>query len=158
MRAWLFLISTIVAPSLWSQTGTLPRTNALVLEFVEGHYGKRVGRGECWDLAAQALNAAHARWDGQLEYGRLLDHTTEEVLAGDIIQLEEAEFRWEEAGAVNGITMPHHTVVVTGISSPGVFTIAHQNMEGIGRKVGPGELVLSRLIKGRVLIYRPVGD
>lgn len=157
MRTCLFCIAAIVATSGSSQTGTLPPMNARVLEFVEGHYGKRVGRGECWDLAAEALNAAQARWDGRLEYGRLVDHTKEEVLPGDIIQLEEAEFRWEEAGAVNGITMPHHTVVVTGIKSQGVFTIAHQNMEGIGRKVGAGELVLSRLIKGRALIYRPVG-
>lgn len=158
MRYWLILFAATIAAPASSQTGKLPPLNERVLEFVEDHFGKRVGRGECWDLAAEALNAAHARWDGRLEYGRLVDHTKEEVLPGDIIQLEEAEFRWEEGGAVNGITMPHHTVVVTGIRSQGAFTIAHQNMEGIGRKVGAGELVLSRLIKGRILIYRPVGD
>jgi hypothetical protein len=135
---------------------SLPPTNARVLAFVEQHIGKRVDRGECWDLAAKALNLADAQWDGDMGFGRLIDPSKEAVLPGDIIQLEGVEFRWTEDNAINAITMPHHTAIVYEVVAPGRFTIAHQNMEGIGRKVGLGELVLDRRVKGRILIYRPL--
>ena len=136
----------------------LPVINKRVVEFVNAHMGERVDRGECWDLAAFALNHAGAKWNGKLQYGRLLDHMKEQVLPGDIIQLEGVEFKWREGDATNVITMPHHTAIVYEVKSSRNYVVAHQNMQGIGRKVGVGTIVLDHRSKGKIMIYRPQGD
>ena len=136
----------------------LPVINQRVLEFVNAHMGERVDRGECWDLAAFALNDAGAKWNGKLQYGRLLDPGKEPVLPGDIIQLEGVEFKWHEGDATNVITMPHHTAIVYEVKSSGNYVVAHQNMQGIGRKVGLGTIVLEHRSKGKIMIYRPQLD
>lgn len=137
---------------------TLPVLNQRVVEFVHAHMGERVDRGECWDLAAFALNEAGAKWNGKLQYGRLLDPKKEQVLPGDIIQLEGVEFKWWEGDATNVITMPHHTAIVYEVKSSGNYLVAHQNMQGIGRKVGLGTIVLEHRSKGKIMIYRPQED
>lgn len=51
-----------------------PELNQKIITFVSQNIGKKVGRGECWDLAAQALNQAGASWDGQYNFGRVINH------------------------------------------------------------------------------------
>jgi hypothetical protein len=43
--------------------------NAKVLQYAESKMGQKVERGECWDLANQALKFAGARQPGQGGYG-----------------------------------------------------------------------------------------
>lgn len=141
---------------LLAQPDSVPPLNQRVVDFVREHVGRRVGRGECWDLAAQALDAAGAKWDGDYAFGRKLDPEKDTVLPGVIVQFEGAEFRWEEGRAIHTITMPHHTAVILEVKAPGSFVIGQQNTRETGRKVGTGELVLSRRVKGRIGFYAPV--
>ena len=72
------------------------------------------------------------------------------------MQFEGVEFRWEEGRATHTITMPHHTAIILEVKAPGGFIIGQQNTRETGRKVGTGELVLSRRIKGSIGFYAPV--
>ena len=61
-----------------------------ILAFCETNEGKKVGKGECWDLAKEALNQAKAVWTPPYEFGTVL--TKKEVLiAGDILQFEKVK-------------------------------------------------------------------
>ena len=141
---------------LLAQPDSVPPLNQRVVDFVREHVGRRVGRGECWDLAAGALDAAGAKWDGDYAFGRKLDPEREAILPGVIVQFEGVEFRWEEGRATHTITMPHHTAIILEVKAPGGFIIGQQNTRETGRKVGTGELVLSRRIKGSIGFYAPV--
>ncbi|QQR85161.1 MAG: hypothetical protein IPJ76_11085 [Flavobacteriales bacterium] len=131
--------------------------NEQVVDFAQERMGKKVGRGECWDLAAEALNNAGATWDGSYGWGVVLDPGKDSILPGDIIQFKDVELEWEEGNSRNRMTMPHHTAVVMEVKAPGVFIIAHQNFGPIGRKVGTTELVMAHVKKGRATFYRPQG-
>jgi hypothetical protein len=148
------LHAQVTNSDLRSTGGTV---NARIVEFVKSKQGKKVGHGECWDLAAEALTAAGATWDGQYTWGLEIDPLKDSVLPGDVIQFENVIFEWEEGNAVNRETMPHHTAVIVEVKAPGVFVIAHQNYGPIGRKVGTSDLVLARKTKGKLLVYRPQG-
>lgn len=50
--------------------------------------GKKVGKGECWDLAAGALNEVSAKWESPYEFGNEINDKNEIVFPGDIIQFE----------------------------------------------------------------------
>ncbi len=146
-----------------AQQDSLPKVSRRIVEFVREHMGERVGRGECWDLAAAALNAAGAKWDGDYGFGREVDPDREPVLPGDIVQFEGVEFKWEEGRDVHTIRMPHHTAVVLEVlgaasakKAPGAYVIGQQNTRETGRKTGTGDLLLSRRIKGRIAFFRPV--
>jgi hypothetical protein len=152
MRTLLFFLLCTTASLAPAQE---PSINACIIEHVDRWAGKRIGRGECWDLAAAALDSCHADWDHALGYGRRFDPAKEPVLPGDIVQFEGAEFRWTSDGSTNLITMPHHTAIIHKVLAEGHYTIAHQNMQGIGRKVGFGELVLAHRVKGRIVFHRP---
>jgi hypothetical protein len=66
---------------------TFPPTNIKIVEYVNTVIGKKVGRGECWDLANEALTYANARWEFPTKFGRPIDYKKEQVLAGDLIQI-----------------------------------------------------------------------
>jgi hypothetical protein len=68
---------------------TLPPLNRAVLQYVESVIGKKVDRGECWDLANQALTRINAKWDHQFKYGRLLNPQKDTIYPGDIIQFKD---------------------------------------------------------------------
>ncbi len=144
------------AAGLLAQPDSLPPLNQRVVAFVREQVGRRVGRGECWDLAAQALDAAGAKWDGDYGFGRKLDPDKETILPGVIVQFEGVEFRWEEDRAIHTVSMPHHTAIILEVKAPGSFIIGQQNTRETGRKVGAGELVLSRRVKGSIGFYAPV--
>ncbi|MEO8066543.1 MAG: CHAP domain-containing protein [Flavobacteriales bacterium] len=127
-----------------------------VAQFVHSKIGTTVGRGECWDLAAEALTQAGAIWDGKYTWGALIDPEKEEVLPGDVVQFENVVFEWEENNSLYRENMPHHTAVVLEVKDRGVFRIAHQNFGPLGRKVGLTELVLAHKKKGKLMIYRPL--
>lgn len=131
--------------------------NAAVVEFVNGKMGKKVGHGECWDLAAEALTAAGATWDGKYAWGLVIDPERDVVLPGDVVQFENVVFEWEDANSLYRESMPHHTAIIVEVKSPGVFVIAHQNFGPAGRKVVTGDLLLAHKKKGKLIVYRPQG-
>jgi len=153
---FIFCATVLLASGTVAQVEDLPIVNQRVVAFVRENMGRQVGRGECWDLAAGALNAAGARWDGYHGFGRPVDPEHGPVLPGDIVQFEGVEFRWKEGSEVHTVRMSHHTAVVMESRSPGVYVIAQQNTRTTGRRTSTGDLVLSRRIKGHIKFYRPI--
>ena len=49
---------------------SIPELNKQVIDFVKSKISKKVGRGECWDLASEALKSIDAHWDGRYKFGK----------------------------------------------------------------------------------------
>ncbi len=144
--------------SFSSDCDSIPGLNQRILEFVSAHIRKKVGRGECWDLAAEALNTHKAKWNGRYAYGREIQYQQECVFPGDMIQFEGVQFSYRIDNRIVTETMAHHTAVVYAVKGTGIFTIAHQNTSFSGKKVGLSDLDLSTIKRGRFKIYRPVSS
>ncbi len=134
---------------------SIPQLNQYILDYVSSNLKKKVGRGECWDLAAGALNSNKAKWDGRLKYGTPVMYQKECVYPGDILQFERVVIETRDARGYFRQEMPHHTAVVFQIHGTGHFTIAHQNYGNV-RRVGLAEIKLANVKSGKVMIYRPV--
>jgi len=146
----------LIAPERPAQSDVTPELNQHVVDFVKSKMGKKVGAGECWDLAAEALNTAGARWDGLYGFGDVMDWKKAEVFPGDIVQFENVDIERREGTAVRRERYGHHTAVIMEVRAKGDYTIAHQNMQGVGRKVGLGQLAMSDVRGGKLIFYRPV--
>ncbi len=133
-----------------------PPVNQAVAAFVRAHAGERVGRGECWDLAAEALDAAGAEWDGAYGYGTAINPMKDCVYPGDIIHFTNTTFRHYENGATRVDRMDNHTAVIMEVRERGVFSLGHQNTQATGRKVGFSEIDLRHIVGGKYVVYRPV--
>lgn len=154
----------LLAFSLFIATNTLaqkniPVLNKKIIKYVNSVKGKKVDRGECWDLANQALILINADWDRQYVYGNKLDPKKDRIFPGDLIQFKNVKIKYTEGTPENFRThtelMQHHTAIVYKVLSKGVYEIAHQNTGFSGRKVGISKLDLSTIIKGKTYFYRP---
>jgi hypothetical protein len=107
--------------------------------FAKRKLGHRVGDGECFALADQALKAAKAFsaadfgtitddadyiWGTQIQLGQLQ--------AGDIIQFRDYRFDLKTTDEDGGWSTqfqerPHHTAVVETVGSDGAVTVLEQN-------------------------------
>jgi hypothetical protein len=138
---------------------TIPPMNRTIVEYVSTVIGKKVDRGECWDLANQALKRVDAKWDLKFKYGKLLDPKKDTIYPGDIIQFKNVlvEYKTEIEGGtqISRETMGQHTAIVFKVNAPGDFQLAHQNTEFSGRKVGVSRFVLKNIKRGKIWIYRP---
>jgi len=134
----------------------IPELNKRIIEYVQSVIGEQVDRGECWDLAYQALNRFNAEWDGKFQYGKLINPKRETVLPGDIIQFKNVKIMYQITNTTYTEFMKQHTAIVYKVKQKNVFTIAHQNTEFSGRKVGLSDLNLNHVVKGVVKIYRPI--
>ena len=154
-RTILFLILLFPATQAIAQKN-IPELNKRIIEYAESVIGKQVDRGECWDLANQALNRFNAQWDGKFQYGKLINPKREPVLPGDIIQFKNVKIKYQITNTTYTEFMKQHTAIVYKIKHKNVFTIAHQNTEFSGRKVGLSDLNLAHVVKGNIKIYRPI--
>ena len=150
-----YLFSLILVFSPLSGQDAIPPLNQKILDYVESVIGIQVDRGECWDLAYQALDRNNAKWDGQFKYGRLLNPKNEQVYPGDIIQFKNVKVRYTKGQMIFTEVMEQHTAIVYKVIDKGRYEIAHQNNQFSGRKVGISEFNLNHVIKGKVYIYRP---
>jgi hypothetical protein len=130
-----------------------------VVTFAAGKQGRMVGRGECYDLADQALNQAGAKSapdygkvtdDADYEWGRRIE--LKDVEPGDILQIRDhkivirtdttikkvfanggsEEFdKWNEQDFKRG----HHTAIVNVNKGSGVLEVYEQNVKPGGKKV-----------------------
>lgn len=160
MRTFKLIIITAICLTVgrfiaYSQD-SLPELNKQVVEIVKTTIGKKVDRGECWDLANKVLTELKADWDLKYKYGNLVNYKKEIVYPGDIIQFEGVKVKYKKGNATYTESMEHHTAVVYRVISPGVFELAHQNTGFSGRKVGLSTLDISTIMKGKMSIYRPV--
>ncbi len=133
----------------------LPELNMQIVEYVESVMGEQVDRGECWDLANQALTRIDARWDGKYKYGREVNPKRREIYPGDIIQFKDVKVRYREGNTIYTETMAHHTAIVYRVLDEGVYELAHQNTGFSGRTVGVSKLDLGTVVSGRMWFYRP---
>jgi hypothetical protein len=134
----------------------LPELNQKVIDYVTSVIGQQVDRGECWDLANQALTRIGAKWDREYVYGKLLNPKKDEILPGDIIQFKNVNLKYRAGNMITTETMAHHTAIVYRVIGKDVFELAHQNTGFSGRTVGLSNLDLNTVQTGKMWFYRPV--
>jgi len=131
-----------------------------IVVWAQGRVGRQVGKGECWDLAEQALAHAGAKTSTDLsangQVGDDEDYVwgdvksdVKDAVAGDIIQMRdyvvttttETEYTFDD-GTVDtdtqaaSVERPHHTaVVVAGPDQNGVIKTLEQNVKPSGKVV-----------------------
>jgi hypothetical protein len=152
----LFLISCLVFPAT-----DIPPLNKKVLEYLQQVIGHQVGSGECWDLAAAALDYSGAHLDRSSQesiyvFGRAYDPMGEVAYPGDIMQFKGVKLEYEKDNMIVLESMPHHTAIIYEVLGDRHFRIAHQNTRFSGRKVGVSTLHLDHVQSGTILFYRPV--
>jgi signal peptidase I len=145
-----------------SQTD-IPDVNSRVITYVGTVIGSTVGRGECWDLADQALTFAHAQFDKTspstiYTFGTLYNPDNEKILPGDIIQFENVVVTYKDGNKVYTENYKHHTAIVYDVKENGSLQLAHQNTSFGGRKVALSEFNLINVKKGKLLFYHPIPE
>jgi hypothetical protein len=154
--AFILLLLPLLTVDLASANDNLPPLNRKVVNYVETVIGQQVDRGECWDLAFQALDRIDARWDGKYMYGKELNIKREKLLPGDIIQFKNVKVQYQKGNTIYKESMAHHTAIIYKVLDDGVLELAHQNTGFSGRKVGLSKLDLETVTSGRMWFYRPV--
>lgn len=156
-KIYSFFLLLLFTFPLSAQVKDSVSTNKKVIEFVNKNIGKKVERGECWDLANKALLYANAKWDRKFNFGNQLDLKKDTILPGDIIQFSNVKIEYIENGKLYMQEMQQHTAVIYEVLNKHTFKIAQQNTGGRnGRKVSIGDLDLETIKKGKIKIYRPV--
>ena len=167
-RSFLFSISVLILffssfnvpkKTSWSTIKScdqIPALNQNLIEFVKNNLNKKVGRGECWDLAAQGLNTIGANWDKNYVFGKEIDLKKDCVYPGDIIQFEGVEIQYQKKNTFYREEVEHHTAIIFKVNNKQSFVLAEQNTTELGKKVGTSTLELKNILKGTFKIYRPV--
>lgn len=120
-----------------------------VLAYAEDHMGKKIDRGECWDLVAFALNHAEAEWEMPFDFGDKIDYKKDELQPGDVISFDGAKFERD-----NGyVSFPMHYAIVYKVIDKDHITIIHQNHNN-KKVVQTLDLKLSELTKGKMQFFR----
>ena len=122
-----------------------------IITFCDKNKGKKVGKGECWDLAKEALDASGANWTPPYSFGKELAKK-DPVLPGDIIQFEKVRIEYPDGSWKD---FPHHTAIIYTVLGTGKYMIAEQNANG-KRFVLFSEIDFSYIKKGKYTIYRPL--
>ncbi len=157
------IILTVVSIVLFGNAiaqDSIPAANREIINYVNSVIGKKVDRGECWDLANEALIKINAKWDRKFVYGKLLNPEKDVIYPGDIIQFKNVvvEYKIVKGNETQTTTesMKQHTAIVHKVLAKGEFELAHQNTQFSGRKVGLSDLNIKYIKKGKIFIYRPV--
>ncbi len=154
MKYLLLITSIVILNCATCQCDSIPLLNQHIIELVSKKLGKKVDRGECWDLARYVLDELEAKWDGKYVFGRLLSKK-ECIAPGDIVQFEKVLVKFKDGDKTITEKMAHHTAIVFKVISVDKLVLAHQNTGYSGKKVGKSELLLSSIKSGTVKIYRP---
>ena len=138
----------------------IPSLNQKVVSYVDTVIGKKVDRGECWDLAAAALDHAGAYLDRSNKkniyvFGKEINPKKENVFPGDIVQLENVKIEYTKGNGIYTESMAHHTAIIYEVLEKDHYKIAHQNTSFSGKKVGISKLKMSYIKKGKITVYRP---
>ena len=134
---------------------SIPALNKSIVTFVKTQIGKKVGRGECWDVAAQALNFVNAKWDGKYKFGKEINYKNDCVFPGDILQFEGITLKYDIDSKHYMEKLPHHTAIVYEVKGGADFVMADQNTGRSGKKVGLSPINLKDITQGKFKIFRP---
>lgn len=130
--------------------------NKAVVKFALSKEKQKVGRGECWDLAAEALDKAGAKWDHHFEFGKLIDPKKGDCLSpGDIFQFEKVHLSYDTEKSHYEESYEHHTAILVKINPDGSMMMAQQNTSDHGKKVSIDSFDFKNLKSGTITIYRP---
>ena len=129
--------------------GELPPLNERVLNFATNNLGNQIGRGECWDLADQALRSAGAEPARGYTFGDRVP--VEDVIPGDILQFTSV--RIDEPGYWLLMGTPNHTAVVQAVGEERLF-ILQQNFDG-KRYVTTYDFNPNSMTSGTLEAFRP---
>lgn len=150
---FVILVFPLILSNTTSCNEELPLNNQIIA-FVKSKMKKTVGKGECWDLAAEALNLVEAKWDGEYEFGKKIDYTKDCVYPGDIVQFKDVHLKYIENGENYEELMEHHTAIIYEVKGQGDYMLAHQNTAFTGRKVGTSPLHIKDISQGTITIFR----
>ena len=155
MKKLTLFITLILTTNISAQCDSVAALNTQIVNLAGNKLGKKVDRGECWDLAKYVLDETDAKWDGMLKFGRALKKG-ECIMPGDIIQFEKLK----TISVVNGVktteTFPQHTAIIYEVKSSDEVILIHQNTGYTGKKVGTSRFRFSTITTGKYTIYRPV--
>jgi hypothetical protein len=154
MKNIIVLLFLINVGSTVAQCDSIAPLNKQVLRYAQTNLKKKVGRGECWDLAKYALENCNATWDKKFEFGRQLAHE-ECIMPGDVIQFKGVKIKYKEGKKTFYITMDQHTAIIHKVISSDEIELIHQNTAFSGKKVGVSSIKFSTITKGKYTIYRP---
>jgi len=129
--------------------GVIPELNRKIVAFAVNNLGRRVGDGECWTLAAEALKQSGAQPPRGYVFGRAI--SLKEASPGDILQFKTARF--ETARERKLLGTPNHTAIVYATRDGKTFVL-HQNFGS--KKVTTLDLDFQNLVSGSVIAYRPL--
>ncbi len=155
MRYLILFFLLPFAVSAQEDCGDTPALNKRIVELADAKMNKKVGTGECWDLAEMVLDQTGADWDGYEEFGKLINHKTDCIYAGDIIQFKNVKITWEDGVYTYEEEMKHHTAIVHEVLEDGNIILIHQNTGQHGRKVGTTLFRIKDMKKGKIMVYRP---
>lgn len=154
MKLLILILSVLISCHVSAQCDCISPLNKEILEWVSTQINKKVGTGQCWDLAQQALNKSGAKWDGMYDFGRPLAKG-ECVMPGDIIQFEKVKAKRMINGSEFREEFPHHTAVVFSVNSSDEIKLIHQNTGYNGKKVAVSDFYFSSIKSGKYTIFRP---
>lgn len=120
-----------------------------VVAYAKQNFGKKIDRGECWDLANAALNRAGAAWESPFGFGTKVDYKKEALRPGDILQFTNVKFETEFSSAF----FPQHTAIVYKANKD-LVTVFHQNFNN-KRTVDSLTLNLADIKDGKLEAFRP---
>lgn len=132
----------------------IPPTNVKVIEYVNSVIGKKVDRGECWDLANQALTYAKAKWTFPTTYGKPIAYQKEQLYPGDLIQITNVVMETKTDTSIVRWKMTEHTAIVYEVISHSTIKIAEQNVNKV-KKVQLNNWNLNDIKSGKMQFYRP---
>lgn len=152
---WIFISGITLSFTNNLSCDQIPELNKKIIAFVKSHLNKKVDRGECWDLAAGALDYAGARWDHDFNFGKKVNYKTECIYPGDIIQFEGVEIIYQQDNVFHRIKLDHHTAIIFEVKEKGNYKVAEQNTSNTKKKVGINPVDISKITKGTFKIFRP---
>jgi len=150
------VISLIIVCCFPFAKAQTPALNQKIVDYAKSQLGKKVDRGECWDLAYEALTKNNCQWDGKYAYGKKLDPKIDSIYPGDILQFTDVVVKYEDNRMQCKEFYPHHTAIIYEVDGKDTYKLIHQNFGTNGRKVGISNLYLKHKVSGKVLFYRPV--
>ncbi len=134
---------------------SIPPLNKSIIAFVKTKIGKKVGKGECWDVAAEALNSVNAKWDGSYKFGKEVNYKKDCVFPGDIMQFEGVTLKYQVGSKIYMEQLQHHTAVIYEVKGKEELVMADQNTGRSGKKVGLSPFNFADMTKGKFKIFRP---
>jgi hypothetical protein len=135
---------------------SVPLLNKQIVAYIDTKINQKVGEGECWDLAAEALNTVGAKWDHEYKFGREINLKHECAMPGDIMQFKNVRIDYKLNNFYYHERMPDHTAIIYEVEAQDNFNIAEQNTGRLGQKVGITPLNLNYIKSGKFKVYRPV--